>query len=281
MKKLNFTIHIKATANKVWQVLWDDSTYRKWTHLFHEGSYAVSDWKEGSNIQFLNPTGSGMYSTIEWLKPNEHMVFKHIGEIKNFKEQAIDEKTKLWSGGLEAYTLIQENGGITLSVDVDAPADFIDYFKDTFPKALAQVKEISEKPIVIVVEAIVNASIEKTWDYFTQPQHIIKWNNASDEWHTPNATNDLKAGGNFLYRMEAKDGSFGFDFAGTYTTVELHQNINYTLGDGRTTKITFVKQNNICKIVEEFDAEDINSLSLQQGGWQAILNNFKTYTENN
>lgn len=281
MKKLNFDIHMTASAAKVWQVLWDDTTYRQWTTVFNEGSYAVSDWKEGSNIQFLNADGSGMYSTIVALKTNEHMVFKHLGAIKNFEEQLIDEKTKLWSGGLESYTLKQEDKGLTLTAGMEAPEDFLNYFSDTFPKALILIKEIAEHPIVLSIETTVNTSIEKIWSYFTQPSHITKWNAASEDWHSPHAINDLKAGGNFVYRMEAKDGSFGFDFSGTYTKVEAHKSIQYALGDGRTVTITFTKQNNGYKITEEFDAEEVNPLSLQRGGWQAILENFKTYTENN
>lgn len=281
MKKLTLNISIEASAARVWQALWSDATYRQWTRVFQEGSYAVSDWKEGSKIQFLNTDGGGMYSIITRLIVNEHMVFKHLGEIKNFEEQPIDEKTKSWNGGLEAYTLKEENGNTLLNVEVEIPEDHVDYFNTTFPKALASIKEISENPIVIHIEATVNAGIEKIWEYFTNPEHIKKWNHASDDWHTTHATNNLKVGGEFSSRMEAKDGSFGFDFAGTYTEVDTHKTIAYLLGDGRRVHITFTKQDKGYNISEAFDAEEMNPLSLQQGGWQTILNNFKTYTEHN
>lgn len=135
--------------------------------------------------------------------------------------------------------------------------------------------------IVITVENIINAPVEKVWKYWTKPEHITQWNNASDEWHTPRAENDLRSGGKFLSRMEAKDGSFGFDFGGIYDTVTANEYIEYTLGDGRTVKINFTKDGDKTKVIESFDAESMNPIDMQQKGWQAILDNFKTYTEAN
>ncbi|QEC66801.1 polyketide cyclase [Panacibacter ginsenosidivorans] len=138
--------------------------------------------------------------------------------------------------------------------------------------------ETKEK-IVITVESTVNAPVEKVWKYWTKPEHITQWNNASDDWHTPRAENDLRAGGSFSARMEAKDGSFGFDFGGVYDTVTINKYIAYTLGDGRKVNITFTTNGNTTKVSESFEAEDMNSVELQKGGWQAILDNFKKYTE--
>lgn len=131
----------------------------------------------------------------------------------------------------------------------------------------------------ITVETTVHAPVEKVWAYWTEPQHITKWSFASDDWHAPNAENDLKAGGKFLTRMEAKDGSFGFDFGGVYDEVRINEFIAYTLGDGRKVSITFTSQENGTKIVEDFDAEATNSVEMQQAGWQAFLDNFKKYCE--
>ena len=103
MKKQTFSILINAPREKVWHVLWDDPTYRQWTSVFNAGSYAVSDWKEGSKIQFLSSDGSGMYSTIDKSSPSEFMSFKHIGVVKNFEELQIDQETEDWSGALENY----------------------------------------------------------------------------------------------------------------------------------------------------------------------------------
>lgn len=131
----------------------------------------------------------------------------------------------------------------------------------------------------IKVETTVQAAVEKVWEYWTEPTHIKKWNNASDDWHTPIAENDLRAGGKFLSRMEAKDGSFGFDFGGIYDEVKLHEVIAYTMDDGRQVKITFTRKDNQTEVIETFDAETTNPIEMQQQGWQAILDNFKKYAE--
>ena len=134
---------------------------------------------------------------------------------------------------------------------------------------------------IITVENTINAPVEKVWEYWTKPEHITQWNNASDDWHTPRAENDLRAGGSFVSRMEAKDGSFGFDFGGVYDAITTNEYIEYTLGDGRKVKITFTADGNKTKVVESFEAENTNSIEMQQGGWQTILDNFKKYTEAN
>ena len=135
--------------------------------------------------------------------------------------------------------------------------------------------------VQITVEATVNAPIEKVWHAWTNPKDIMAWNNASDDWHTPHATNDLRVGGSFLSTMAAKDGSFSFDFEGIYDEVVLHKTIAYSLADDRKIKVTFTPKGNETFISETFDAETENSVELQQGGWQAILNNFKKHVENN
>lgn len=131
----------------------------------------------------------------------------------------------------------------------------------------------------ITIEAIVNASVETVWNAWTSPEHIVKWNNASEDWHTPRVENDLRTGGKFLSRMEAKDGSFGFDFAGIYNEVKTKELIAYTLGDDRKVRITFTGNGNTTKITETFEAERTNPIEMQKGGWQAILDNFKKYAE--
>jgi uncharacterized protein YndB with AHSA1/START domain len=134
---------------------------------------------------------------------------------------------------------------------------------------------------VITVESTIEAPVEKVWESWTQPKHIVKWCNASDDWHTPRAENDLRVGGNFVSRMEAKDGSMGFDFGGTYDAVRQNEYIEYTMGDGRKVQITFFPKGGETKVVESFEAESLNPVELQKGGWQAILDNFKKYTESN
>ncbi len=133
----------------------------------------------------------------------------------------------------------------------------------------------------ITVKAHVNAPIEKIWECWTEPKHITKWNSASDDWHTPRATNDLIVGGKFNTRMESKDGTQGFDFIGVYTQIEPHKLIEYTMEDGRKVKIEFVKEEDGYTIIETFDPENENPLEMQRAGWQSILDGFKNYVESN
>ncbi|OYX27048.1 MAG: hypothetical protein B7Z06_04795 [Flavobacteriales bacterium 32-35-8] len=133
----------------------------------------------------------------------------------------------------------------------------------------------------ITIKANVKASAKKVWELWTNPKRIVKWNTASDKWDTPRAENDLRVGGRFLSRMEAKDNSFGFDFTGTYDEVGPLKRIAYTMEDGRKAEIDFKENQGNTEIITVFDAESQNPIDMQRDGWQAILDNFKHYTENN
>ncbi|AHF16643.1 SRPBCC family protein [Niabella soli] len=135
------------------------------------------------------------------------------------------------------------------------------------------------EPTKITVAATINAPVAKVWEYWTEPEHIRKWNSASDDWHTPRAENDLRVGGAFSSRMEARDGSMGFDFGGIYDVVLLNKEIAYTMGDGRKVQILFASEGNHTSVTETFEAEATNPIEMQQAGWQAIMDNFKRYTE--
>ncbi len=132
---------------------------------------------------------------------------------------------------------------------------------------------------IISVQTTVDAPIDKVWDCWVNPEHIMQWNNASDDWHTPRAANNLKEGGRFNFRMEARDGSMGFDFEGTYDVVIPNDKIEYTIADGRKVIVDFTAQDKQTHILETFEAETFHTTELQQQGWQAILDNFKRYTE--
>lgn len=132
----------------------------------------------------------------------------------------------------------------------------------------------------VTVETTVHAPVEQVWEFWTQPEHITKWSFASDDWHAPRAENDLKVGGTFVTRLEAKDGSFGFDLGGVYDEVRTNEFISYTMGDGRKVEISFIRQDNDTKVIESFDAEATNPVEMQKAGWQAFLDNFKKYSEN-
>lgn len=131
----------------------------------------------------------------------------------------------------------------------------------------------------IKVEAWVKNNIDKVWESWNSPEHIVKWNHASDDWHTTRANNDLRVGGKINARMEAKDGSAGFDFSGVYTDVKVNERVAYTLDDGRKVSVNFAEKDGGVEVEETFEMESENSEEMQRSGWQAILNNFKAYTE--
>jgi len=133
--------------------------------------------------------------------------------------------------------------------------------------------------VKVTVQAVIQAPVEKVWEYWSKPEHITKWNHATDEWHAPWAENDLRVDGRFVTRMEAKDGSMGFDFGGIYDVVKIHEEIAYTLGDGRKVHISFIARGNETEVVETFDAESTHPVEFQRAGWQAIMDNFKKYAE--
>lgn len=133
--------------------------------------------------------------------------------------------------------------------------------------------------IVITVETTVNAPVATVWESWNNPDHITQWAFASPDWHTPWAKNDLRVGGSFSSRMEAKDGSFGFEFGGVYDAVTTNELIVYTMADGRKVIVEFSAEGDATKVVERFDAETENPVEMQRMGWQAILDNFKKYTE--
>lgn len=132
----------------------------------------------------------------------------------------------------------------------------------------------------ITIKAIVSANKQKAWDYYTKPEHVTQWNFADPSWHCPKATNDLKVGGRYVARMEARDGSFGFDFDAVYTEVNLGNNFTYAFG-GRLATIAFNEANGQTEVTVTFDPETEHPIDLQRQGWQAILDNFKKYTETN
>jgi uncharacterized protein YndB with AHSA1/START domain len=277
LTKKEFKVNINAPRNIVWHALWNDAHYRNWTSAFHEGSYAESDWNEGSEIKFLGPEGGGMYSEIAKKDEPSFMSFRHLGELKNFEKQP----ASTWAGGMENYRLEEKDGGTELTVEVDLEPGFVEQFTAIFPKALQRVKEIaeSEEGKSVTVEATINAPVEKVWNFWSAPEHITQWCQASDDWHAPKAENDLRTGGSFSTTMAAKDGSFSFDFGGTYTNVRQHELMEYVMGDGRKVRITFAPEGKGTRVVETFNAEAMHPVDFQRSGWQAIIDNFRKYTE--
>jgi len=219
-----------------------------------------------------------MVSMIAAHRPNEFMSFKHLGMMKNGVEDTTSDAVSSWAGPLENYTLTENSDISTLLVEMDTAEDFKDYFMKTWPLAMERIKGLAEGTIkpVITISAEVNAPIAKVWESWTTPAHIMQWNHASDDWHCPASSNDVRTGGKFSATMAAKDGSFSFDFNGDYNEVKELELIDAVMGDGRMWKTYFKATGDKTMVTERFEAESENSLELQQGGWQSILINFKT-----
>ncbi|WP_435414175.1 SRPBCC domain-containing protein [Polaribacter aestuariivivens] len=133
----------------------------------------------------------------------------------------------------------------------------------------------------VTIKTVVNKSVKKVWQFWTKPAHITNWNFASDDWHCPKAENDLKKGGKFSFTMASKDEKMSFDLGGTYDEVIEYKQISYTLDDGRKVDTFFTDDDNLTAIKTIFETENTNPVEMQKTGWQAILNNFKKYAENN
>lgn len=145
IKKLEFTVDIKATPETIWKVLWGKETYSAWTQPFCDGSYMQGDLQPGARVHFLTPAGDGMFSDVLYLIGNESVIFSHIGNIRNFKETELDEETRKWTGCFESYRLLQKEGFTEVKVEVDTVKEYIDQMNITFPLALQRLKEICEQ----------------------------------------------------------------------------------------------------------------------------------------
>jgi uncharacterized protein YndB with AHSA1/START domain len=278
LQQLHFETTIKATQERVWEMLWHKFAYPIWTAPFAPDCFFTSDWLLGSSIHFMGSNGNGIYGVIEKLIEGEQVSFKHLGIIQNNEPQLSEAP---WQDLYETYTLLKTNEAIVLKVELSCIEDYQTFFIDHFPKALDIIKNMAEHKIYIpiTISTVITAPIEKVWMYFITPSHIIQWNNASDDWHTTAAEVDLKIDGKFSAIMAAKDGSISFDFWGIYTKIIHNTLLEYKLGDGRNVTTQFIRNDTTVTIKQTFDAENENSIILQEGGWQAILNNFKKHTE--
>ena len=273
-----YEIEIKSTPNKIWFALWEDYCYRQWTSVFCPGSYYEGELKEGEQILFLAPNGEGMFSKVQTVVENEKMHFVHLGELKD-KQPKVDFDAAPWNASREHYDIIPSDGGIcVLRATVDVVDEYIDFMDKSFALGLQKVRDLSEN-FYIYNKIESEAPIEALWDSYTNPDKITNWNFANDDWRCPWAKVDLREGGSFSSRMEAKDGSFGFEFGGIYQKIETNKLLEYIMEDGRTVEVNFSRREGISEVIQKFMPENENSYYLQRDGWQAILNNFKKYTE--
>lgn len=290
MNKVSKSIVINASPQVVWETVVDPRKYEVWTRPFSEGSYFEGGWNQGDSIYFLSKNeedkGEGMAAEIAESRYPEFISIRHIGFVSNGKVDTTSEEAKAWAPAYENYTLeALAEGQTRFTADVDTEDQYLEMFENMWPKALEEIKDISEKaklkPIQITIRTFIPKPIEAVWEGFTNPEHITKWNHASDDWHCPEAENHFTEGGTFSYLMASKDGKTSFKFGGKYTKIISHQQIWYTLGDGREVSVVFSESNDGVAISETFDAETANNYQMQRQGWQAILDNFADYVKNN
>ena len=288
MNKLVLSIDINATREAVWNAITGDESYRRWTSAFSEGSHFVGGWNTGDSIHFLGPNEdgimAGMVSQIAESVEPELIIIRHLGMIKGDEIDMTSDLVKSWTPSLETYKLERLSDHKTrFHMDLDIPAEYYDMMEAMWIKAMAILKDVAEEnpnaPRRITVATLVKAEEGKVWTYYTEPDHIKKWNAASDDWHCPAAENDLRIGGRFNYKMAAKDGSVSFDFAGKYTDLHYGHSFSYVLDDNRTVDVVFSYQAEKMCVIVNFETETENSPELQRAGWQAILDRFKEYVE--
>ena len=280
--RLELERSFNTTPEILWEMIVDPDHYRFWTSAFSPGSQFIGDWSEGSGIRFVMEdefgVESGMISEVAINEWPTHISIKHLGLVMNGIEDYESEEVKLWTPAFENYTLVSnESGQCVFKMVQDIPDAYEAEFRDNWNKAFDLIEERlslwSNSTVPITLEVRSKHSPSTLWAKLTQPELVKTWNFASEDWHCPDAKNDLKNGGEFHYEMAAKDGSVSFDFWGTYSKIEENKHLEFTLGDGRKVYTELIEKPYGSQIVERFEPEHENSTHLQRQGWQAILNN--------
>jgi len=282
MKKIQLSKTFKATQEQLWELIVDADHYRFWTAAFSEGSDFVGDWTPGSKIRFVadNPSGSenGMLAEIAESNWPEFISIHHLGLVMDGIPDYESSIAKEWTPAFENYQLIKDSDDeCTFKLEQDVPESHADDLLESWNNALKAMEErLANSDTVgkvITLREYSAHTSQEIWDRLVTPDKVMTWNFASDDWYCPQAKNELNIGGEFHYDMSAKDGSFSFDFWGTYTEIEIGKKLSFELGDGRKVRIDLIEKGNGTLIEERFEAEQQNNLHLQRTGWQNILKN--------
>lgn len=283
-KKIFIERKFKSSIDKVWKAWTKSDLLDKW--------WAPKPWKAKTKIMDFREGGLWLYSMIG-PDNSEHWAridYKNIIDLSSilFSDSFCDSEGNMtsdipsipWFNQFyeeNDYTTVKNEISFERLEDLEIMINM--GFREGYFSALENLDDLLENKIKIDIFSEINADVNKVWDYWTKPEHIINWNFASDDWHCPKAENDLKVGGKYIERMEAKDGSFGFDFEAIYDEINEHKIISYTMLDSRKCTIFFENKENKTNVFISFHAEKENSIELQKSGWQAILDNFKKYVE--
>lgn len=282
MKKIQLNKTFKATPEQLWELIVDADHYRFWTAAFSKGSDFVGDWTPGSKMRFIadDPPGSecGMLSEIAESNWPEFLSIHHIGLLNDGTPDYDSSMAKEWTPAYENYQLIKKSEDLcTFELEQDVPESYAESLIDSWNLAFEAMElrlatSDAVGKVITLREHSIHTPLE-LWDRLVSPEKVRTWNYASDDWYCPKAKNELKIGGEFHYDMSAKDGSFSFDFWGTYTEIETGKKLSFDLGDGRKVQIDLIEKANGTLIEERFEAEEQNNLHLQRTGWQEILKN--------
>lgn len=282
MKKIQLERSFKATPERLWELVVDADHYRYWTSVFSIDSDFIGDWTKGSQMRFIadNPSESenGMLSEITESKWPEVISIHHIGLIIKGVKDYDSPMSKEWTPAYEIYRFVEKSDSqCTFKVEQDIPDAYVETFTTDWNQAfdaMARILDASDVVgrVIALRERSTHSPLE-LWDRLVNPEKIMTWNFDSDDWHCPQAKNDLKVGGEFHYEMAAKDGSFSFDFWGVFTEIVPGAKLNFDLGDGRKVRINLIVKPYGTLIEERFEAEHQNDLHLQRTGWQNILRN--------
>lgn len=288
MKKIQQSIEIKAPREVVWAAIINDNKYRIWTAAFDPSSHFVGGWQLGDKIKFLGSDDQGhQLGMAAEIAASDHLNFISIRILGLVDGDTVDydsEEARQWAPAYENYHFEPVTDRVMrFSVDVDTNEEYFDRMSEDWSQALQKLKEVCENNLApfaaITVSTDVQAPIDSVWSCWISADCVRKWNHASEDWHCPAASNDLRIGGRYVYTMAAVDGSVSFDFAGTYTEIVPGKRIVSQLDDGRMITVIFEPiAPNTTRVTETFEAENENSLELQRSGWQAILDNFKRVT---
>ncbi len=282
MKRIHLEREFKSSPEHLWEMIVDPDHYRNWTTAFHEGSDFDGQWAKGHKIRFISEDEkglqTGMLSMIEDCTYPSFISIKHIGLVMNGIEDYDSEETKRWTPAYENYTLrANGNGGCLFELDQDMAEEEVQGFTAMWEKGFDSMQNLIDTQTtlgrVITLREKSSLTPEEIWLKLVTPEKVMTWNFASEDWHCPKASNELKIGGEFHYEMASKDGEMSFDFWGTYTEIEPSKKLYFTLGDGRSVRIDLFEKPYGTLIEERFEAETANTLDLQRQGWQNILSN--------
>ncbi len=291
VNKENNTIHVKrefdANLGMVWKA-WTTAELldQWWAPAPYRNQTKSMDFREGGTwlYSMISPENETHWSRFDYEKIDEQKSYTGLDAFCDETGKINTDFDRMHWENVFSETAGHTTVNITISVGSwDTLKKIIQMgFKEGFTQGLNQLEELLSKQKAsnkITISTTVNGDVQQVWKHYTEPAHITQWNFAHPSWHCPSATNDMRVGGKYSARMEAKDGSYGFDFEAVYDEVIAGKSFSYTMSDGRSVSVLFNENKGQTELIITFDPEEVNPVEMQKAGWQAILDNFKNYSE--